>query len=184
MAALTLIIVGAGWESSAGAIGHALRHALAEPERWERLAHDDQYLDDHVEEALRHSPAIDGWLRLTTTDVTVDGVDIPGGTRCLVLIGTANHDPAVFPEPHVFDPGRAGIGRHLGFGAGPHYCVGAALARLELTTALRSLARGLPDLALGDGFRAGFKPSAALRQYTALPARRRAAGRCPVKMLA
>jgi cytochrome P450 len=180
VAALALNIVGAGWITTAGALGNALAHALADPDRWARLADDEHYLNLHVEETLRHSPAIDGWLRLTTTDVTLDGVTIPAGSRCLVLIGAANHDPSVYTEPEVFDPRRGRGGQHLAFGAGPHYCIGAALARLELTTALRALARRLPDLALAAGFQQQFKTSAALRQLTSLPVEQRPAGRCPV----
>lgn len=180
VAALALNIVGAGWITTAGALGNALAHALADPDRWALLAHDEHYLNLHVEETLRHSPAIDGWLRLTTTDVTLDGVTIPAGSRCLVLIGAANHDPAVYTEPEVFDPHRGRAGQHLAFGAGPHYCIGAALARLELTTALRALARRLPSLALAAGFQQQFKTSAALRQLVSLPVQQRPASRCPV----
>lgn len=180
VAALALNVVGAGWETTAGAIGHALHQALSEPGRWRLLAHDEHYLNLHIEETLRHSPAIDGWLRLTTADVTLDGVTIPAGSRCLVLIGAANHDPAVYAEPEVFDPRRGRAGQHLAFGAGPHYCIGAALARIELTTAVRTLARRLPDLALADDYQQQFKPNAALRQHTAMPARTVPAGRCPV----
>ena len=180
VAALALNIVGAGWITTAGALGNALAHALADPGRWARLADDEHHLNLHVEENLRHSPAIDGWLRLTTTDVTLDGVTIPAGSRCLVLIGAANHDPSVYAEPEVFDPHRGRGGQHLAFGAGPHYCIGAALARLELTTALRALARRFPDLALAPGFQQQFKTSAALRQLTSLPVQQHPAGRCPV----
>ncbi|WP_199515702.1 cytochrome P450 [Nucisporomicrobium flavum] len=180
VAALALNIVGAGWTTTAGALGNALAQALADPSRWALLADDEHYLNLHVEETLRHSPAIDGWLRLTTTDVTLDGVTIPAGSRCLVLIGAANHDPSVYSEPEVFDPRRSRGGQHLAFGAGPHYCIGAALARLELTTALRALARRLPDLGLAAGFRQQFKASAALRQLTSLPVQQHPAVRCPV----
>ncbi|MEV6848855.1 cytochrome P450 [Actinoplanes sp. NPDC051411] len=180
VAALALYIVGAGSETTAGALGHALDHALADPQRWALLAGDEHYLSLHVEETLRHSPAVDGWLRQTETDVILDGVRIPAGARCLVLIGTANHDPAVYEEAHVFEPYRPRAGQHLAFGSGPHYCIGAALARLELTTALRALGRSMPDLARADGYRRQFKPSAALRQHTTLPVQRPAAGRCPV----
>ncbi|GIM93206.1 cytochrome P450 [Paractinoplanes toevensis] len=169
-AAIVLTIAGAGWETTAGALGHALEHALIEPGRWTRLGYDEHALATHVEETLRHSPAIDGWLRVTTTDVDVDGTLIPAGSRCLLLIGAANHDPAQFAQPRVFNPGRARLGQHLAFGAGAHYCIGAALARLELSTALRTLARRLPALALAGGYRRQYKPSVALRQHTTMPA--------------
>jgi cytochrome P450 len=180
VAAIVLNIFGAGWETVSAALGHALVHGLREPARWARLAHDEFYLADLVEETLRHSPAIDGWLRLTRDEVVVDGVTIPAGARCLVLIGTAGHDPAVFPDPQAFEPGRARWHQHLAFGTGPHYCLGAALARLELATALRALARRLPQLTLEGGHQRRFKPSAGLRQDTTLPASAGAAGRCPV----
>jgi len=180
VAAIILNIFGAGWETVSAALGHALFHALREPDRWARLAHDEAYLAAHVEETLRHSPAIDGWLRLTRDEVVLDGVTIPAGARCLVLIGTAGHDPAVFPEPYVFDPGRERLSQHVAFGAGPHYCLGAALARLELTTTLRELARRLPQLTLHSGHQRWFKPSAGLRQDITLPAGTGATGRCPV----
>ena len=179
VAALALNIVGAGWETTAGALGHALDHALTKPERWARLANDEHYLSLHVEETLRHSPAIDAWLRQAITDVTLDGVTIPARSRCLVLIGTANHDPAVYDRPSEFDPLRVRAGQHLAFGAGPHYCVGAALARLELTTALQALARRLPNLTLDSDYQRQYLPSAALRQHTALPVHLQPARRCP-----
>jgi cytochrome P450 len=180
VAAIVLNIFGAGWETVSAALGHALFHGLREPGRWARLAHDEPYLAAHVEETLRHSPPIDGWLRLTLDEVVVDGVTIPAGARCLVLIGTAGHDPAVFPEPDVFDPGRERLTQHVAFGAGPHYCLGAALARLELTTALREMARRLPQLTLHSGHQRWFKPSAASRQDITLPASTGATGHCPI----
>ena len=180
VAALALNIVGLGWETTAGALGHALDHALSDSARWEALAHDEHYLHLHVEEALRHSPAVDGWLRLTIDHVTIDGVTIPAHSRCLILIGAANHDPAVYAEPELFDPHRSRAGQHLAFGAGPHSCIGAALARLQITTALKTLARGLPDLALADGYLRRFKPSATLRQHVTLPVQQRPAPPCPI----
>jgi len=178
-ASLILNLVGAGWETTAGALGHALEHALTQPERWERLARDDHYLATHVEETLRYTPVIDGWLRLTTTEVTIDGITIPAGSRCLLLLGTANHDPGVFPEPDTFQPGRAGLSQHLAFGYGAHYCIGAALARLELTTMLRIVAQRLPGLRLGPDYVRGFVPNMALRNHTAMPAITHG-GRCPI----
>ncbi|MFF5085330.1 cytochrome P450 [Actinoplanes sp. NPDC000266] len=180
VAALTLNIVGAGSETTAAALGNALRHALAEPGRWARLARDDQYLAGFVEETLRHCPAIDGWLRLTLTDVTLDQVTIPAGSRCLVPIGTAGHDRDVYSQPHVFDPTRPRAGQHLAFGAGSHHCIGAALARLELTTALHLLARRVPNLTVDTSRPLTTRPSAALRQHRTMPAHPQQTGSCPI----
>ncbi|GAA2470693.1 cytochrome P450 [Winogradskya humida] len=176
--ALVLTLLVAGWESTAAAVGHALEHGLRDRDRWAQLAVDEHYAAVHTEETLRHSPAIDGQLRITTTDVDLDGTLIPAGSRCLVLIGAANHDPRVFDQPATFQPGRARLSQQLGFGAGAHYCVGAALARIEITTALSVLARRLPDLTLAAGYDRRFRPSVSVRQHTALPAT--IAVRCPV----
>lgn len=164
-----LTVLVAGWESTAAALGHALEFALTDRDRWARLAVDEHYSSIHVEETLRHSPAIDGWHRITTTDVDLDGIIIPAGSRCLILIGAANHDPAIFDHPGRFQPGRSRLAQHLSFGAGAHSCIGAALARLELTTALSTVARRLPTLSLAPGYRRRFEPSISLRQHTALP---------------
>jgi cytochrome P450 len=178
-AALVLNLLGAGWETTAGALGHALEHALVQPERWDRLAHDEHYRATHIEETLRYAPVVDGWLRLTTTDVTIDGVTIPAGSRCLLLLGTANHDPDVFPDPDAFHPARADLSQHVAFGYGAHYCIGAALARLELATMLRVLAQRLPGLRLGPDYVRRFVPNMSLHNHTAMPALTNG-GRCPI----
>lgn len=74
--------------------------------RWGWLAAAPERLPGFVEETLRHGPAIDGWLRVTRRAVSVGGVTIPAGARCLPLIGAVNRDPAVFREPDRFDPTR------------------------------------------------------------------------------
>jgi cytochrome P450 len=179
VASLVFDLIIAGWETTAAALGHCLENALTAPDRWARLATDDHYLSTYVEETLRHSPAVDGWLRVTTRDVELDGVTIPEGARCLLLIGTAHRDPRVYDDPDTFDPDRARLGQHLAFGAGPHHCIGLGLARLELTTALRVLAAKLPDLRLAPDYARRFKPSALLRIHTTMPAIT-TGGQCPV----
>jgi cytochrome P450 len=177
--ALVLTLLIAGWESTTAALTHALEHALSDRTRWAQLAAGGHYANIHTEETLRHSPAIDAVPRVTTTDVELEGIHIPAGSRCLVLIGAANHDSGVFEQPGSFQPGRARLGQHLSFGAGPHACLGAALARLQVRTALSILARRLPDLTRADGYAPRYRPSAAMRQHTALPATLGPA-RCPV----
>jgi cytochrome P450 len=84
--------------------------------------------------------------RTATAAVPVAGREVRPGTRVTVLLGAANRDPDVFPDPARFDITRADAREHLAFSAGIHYCVGAGLARLEAVIGLRSLAERFPDL--------------------------------------
>jgi cytochrome P450 len=179
VASLVLDLIIAGWETTAAALGHCLENALQGPGRWARLATDDHYLATYVEETLRHSPPVDGWLRVTTRDVELDGVTIPEGSRCLLLIGTAHRDPIVYDDPDAFNPGRARLAQHLAFGAGAHHCIGLGLARLELATTLRVLAARLPGLRLAPDYARRFRPSALMRIHTTMPAVT-TGGQCPV----
>ena len=103
-----------------------------------------------VEEMLRFAPPTHFLIRYASADAEVAGVPIPRGSSVVVAIGAANRDPRRFPAPHVFDPTRPD-NRPLSFGAGPHYCLGAALTRAEGTVAFPRLFDRFPGLALvGD----------------------------------
>lgn len=170
VAALTLNLLLAGVEPTAALLSHTIQLGLTDPHRWARLSTDPGYAGEHVEETLRHRPAVDAWMRTTTAEVSVAGVTIPAAARCLLLIGTANHDPTVFTDPQMFDPDRAWAGTHLSFGAGAHHCVGAGLARLQAITAVTALARRLPHLRLPTGYQPWYRPNALLRNHLVLPA--------------
>jgi cytochrome P450 len=103
-----------------------------------------------VEEALRFAPPTHFLIRYAAEDADVGGVPIPRGSSVVVAIGAANRDPRRFPDPDVFDPSRPD-NRPLSFGAGPHFCLGAALTRAEGQVAFPRLLDRFPDLALhGD----------------------------------
>jgi cytochrome P450 len=170
VASMAFNLLVAGHETTAGLLAHALDQALSVPERWRWLAAVPERLPGFIEEVLRYGPAIDGWLRVTRRPVTIGGVAIPAGARCLLLIGAANRDPAVFTEPDRFDPARPALRDHLSFGHGPHFCIGAALARLEADIALRRLAEAIPGLRLADGHVTAYKPNLAFRAHRMLPA--------------
>jgi cytochrome P450 len=174
-ASLAFNLLVAGHETTSGLVNHCLDHVLTAPTRWEVIAHYPEVAAQYVEETLRFGPPIDGWLRATSRPVTIGDTTIPAGARCLLLLGAAGHDPAVYPDPDRFDPDRFGRERdqgvgHLAFGHGPHFCIGAALARLEAQTALTRLAEQLPGLRLADGYQRTFRPNVAFRAHTTLPA--------------
>jgi cytochrome P450 len=150
VASLAFNLLVAGHETTAGLIAHAIDAALTIPGKWQALAAGDASITDHVERTLRCRPPIDAWLRYTLTDVDLgNGVTIPSAQRVLALIGAANRED----------------GELLSFGKGPHYCIGAALARLEAVTALTALTRRLPGLRLKPGWKRRYKPNVAFRAH-------------------
>jgi cytochrome P450 len=169
VASLAFNLLVAGHETTSGLLAHCLDYALSIPSRWAGLVADPSIVPGYVEETLRFGPAIDGWLRMTSRDVTIGGATIPAGSRCLLLIGAANRDPAAFAEPDRFDPRRADVRDHVSFGYGPHFCIGAALARLEAQTALTQLAAAVPGLRLAPGHARSYRPNVAFRAHRSLP---------------
>ncbi len=144
---LLINLVVAGHLTVTRAIGNALvlldrLNLLSDLSRG-RLA---ERLDAVVEEALRLETPAQGLFRRVTRDTSVHGAALPAGARVMVHFGAANRDEHVFASADEFDPEREGISRHLAFGKGAHFCLGAPLARMELRVALSTLAAGLPDL--------------------------------------
>lgn len=144
---VTLLI--AGYHTTSTSILNAVVLLCEQPGLFAALAGDEQLLTRTVEELLRLSAASasGGNLRVAVADVEVDGVLIRAGEGVLPAIVSANRDPAVFADADELDPARP-ENPHLAFGHGVHYCLGAALARLELTVALRELSARFPGLRL------------------------------------
>jgi cytochrome P450 len=133
-----------GIETAEGMICNAVLHLLDNyPTSQEAID-----LGRCVEESLRLEPAAAVVDRYATRDVTAGGALIGRGDLVRVSLTGANRDPAVFPRPDRFDPARPNAGRHLAFARGPHFCVGAHLARLETVSAVRALLDTLPGLRL------------------------------------
>jgi cytochrome P450 len=123
-----------------------------------------------VEEVLRYDPPVQITARAALRDAELGGTSLPAGTPVLALLGGANRDPEVFAEPDRFAPERQESGRHLAFGLGIHFCLGATLARLEGEIALRALAEAAPKLELAD-LDPPYKANVVLRGLATLPVR-------------
>jgi cytochrome P450 len=139
----------AGHETSTNAIGKSVLGLMAQRDRWEELKTlSDKAFDQAVDELLRWTAPVQRqrWRWVTQTH-TVDGRVFERGQSVVAILGAANRDPAVFPDPDRIDFTRQST-RHLTFGFGAHFCLGATLARLEFKTALKALLTRLPDLEL------------------------------------
>jgi cytochrome P450 len=115
-------------------------HLLADhPDDWERLAAEPELVANAVDEILRHRGIVGGLTRRAEEPFEQGGLGVPEGGRLLLSFSTANHDPDRFPDPDAFRVDRPDAHAHVTFGWGPHVCVGAGLARLELAEGLRAL---------------------------------------------
>lgn len=158
----------AGHETTTGLIGNTARRLLEQPGRWSEITQRPDLVPGAVEETLRYDPSVPVWRRVTTRPVTLAGHKLPAGARLFLWLAAAGRDPVAFPEPDAFDPHRPESGRHLAFGQGLHYCLGANLGRLETQIAVTELARRYPGLRLVPGQQLTFHPNISFRGPQAL----------------
>jgi hypothetical protein len=111
---------------------------------------DPSLIPDAVEECLRHNGSVAAWRRLATKDVRIDGVDIPAGSKLLIVTSSANHDDRHFADADLFDIRRDNASDHLTFGYGAHQCMGKNLARMEMQIFLEEFTRRLPYMRLAE----------------------------------
>lgn len=141
----------AGHPTITALIGNALLVLTDHPEYLEALAKNPQLAPAVVEEVLRIESPSPGLPRLCTQDFDLGGVTIPKGAKVFLAYTSANRDETVFPHPAQFDMDRPNLNRHLAFGRGIHYCIGAPLGRLEGRIALEVLTQRLPNLRRAPG---------------------------------
>lgn len=146
IANLVLLLV-AGFETTTNLIGNGLAVLLERPDLAAALRANPALAPSFVEEVLRWDSPVQLTTRWCREPVEIHGVRLEPYSQVLVLLGAGNRDPARYPDPHVFDPTREAIAP-LSFGAGGHYCLGAALARMEAQVAFPLLLQALPRLAL------------------------------------
>lgn len=146
---MVFLLIVAGHVTTVNLIGSAVFALLTNPDQLARLKADPSLAKAAVEETLRYyGPAETTTLRFAREEVGVGGVAIPKGERVIVGLGSADRDPARFPDPDRFLLGRPEVNRHIAFGKGIHACLGAPLARLEGQIALAALFARMPDLRL------------------------------------
>jgi cytochrome P450 len=159
-----------GIETTEGMIANALLHLLSDPEHAAAVRADPALVPAAIEESLRLEPAAAVVDRYATREAVLHGAVIGRGDPVIVSIAGANRDPEVFPAPGRYDFRRPNAARHLAFARGPHFCLGAPLARLEAIAAVRTLFALLPGLRLAGG-RAPAATGFVFRKPEALPAR-------------
>ncbi|GGT38869.1 cytochrome P450 [Streptomyces purpureus] len=166
MVSTCALLLNAGHEATVNATVNGWWALFQHPEALAALRADPALLPTAVEELLRYDTPLQLFERWVLEDIEVDGVPIPRGAEVALLFGSANRDPAVFADPDTLDLTRRD-NPHISFGAGIHYCLGAPLARLELTATLSALLTRAPSLTLAATPRR--KPGFVLRGLESLP---------------
>jgi len=166
-----ILLFGAGHETTVNLIGNGLLALFRNPDQLALLKANPSLITNAIEEFLRYDSSVQMSGRVTLEDIEdLGGKKIPKGESVLCLLGSANHDPAVYPDrPEQLDITRANV-KPLSFGGGIHFCLGAQLARIEAEIAISTLLRRLPDLRLDDAENPEWRPTFVLRGLKGLPA--------------
>jgi len=143
-------LVVAGHETTANFIGNAMVILLRRPELVAKLRADETAIPAFLEECLRFDPPLHATVRRAACDMHFGGVAIERDETILPFWGAANHDPTIFPDPDRFDPDRDNLRRHLTFGHGIHFCIGAELARMEGRVAFETFLRRFSHVELEE----------------------------------
>jgi cytochrome P450 len=162
------LILVAGNETTTNLIGNAVLTFAEHPEVWERLRQEPDILPAAIEEVLRYRSPVQSMFRVTKEAATLAGTTIPANQPLVAWIGSANHDEDQFPEPDKFDIDRK-PNKHLAFGHGIHYCLGAPLARLEASIALRGMLERFSSIQLAPGAKLERIPSILIYGLRCLP---------------
>lgn len=145
---MVFLLLVAGHETTVNLIGNGLLMLIQHPEQMARLKREPELIHSAIEEMLRYDgPTATSTIRFALEDIEIGGVTIPRGEEVLIITSSANRDERKFEDADKFDITRKD-NRHLGFGHGIHFCIGAPLARLECEVALTTILRRLPNIRL------------------------------------
>jgi cytochrome P450 len=161
-------LLSAGGESTTSLLGNAVRMLAENPALQEQLRAQPECVDLFIEEALRLESPFRQMLRSVPRDTILGGVDIPAGSTVLLMFAAGNRDPEQFDHPDSVDLTRGSPKRHLAFGHGIHFCVGAALARIEARAVLQAVLEQTRDFALGPDYRPQWVDSLLVRRHQQL----------------
>lgn len=147
---MMMAIIVAAHETTSFGSANAIKLLMQHRQAWEDLCSDPDLISPAIEECLRHNGPIASWRRRTTSDVEIEGVPIPAGSRLLMVVSSANHDNQKFGDPDFFDIRRENMIDHLTFGFGAHQCLGKNMARMEMQVFIGELSRRLPHMQLAE----------------------------------
>jgi len=165
---MALFLLMAGNETTRNGISQGMLALLQHPEERARLAADPSLWETAADEILRWTTPVRAMRRVALCDTTLGGQAIAQGDSVVMVYASANRDEAVFEQPHRFRVDRT-PNEHLSLGFGPHYCLGANLARMEIRATLERVLTRLPDLRLAEGSEPVFMPSALIDGILSMP---------------
>jgi len=168
LVAMYLLILFGGSETTTNLLGNGFLALQRNREQWDMLVADQSLLRPAIEEMLRYDSPHHYLPRVVEEDFELHGTHLRKGQTVIVIQASANRDPRHFDNPDVFDITRSNMGDHLSFAYGPHFCLGAALARLEGEIMFSTLLTRFPNAQLLD-FEPSYSGSAMLRAIQALP---------------
>ncbi|MFZ0141003.1 MAG: cytochrome P450 [Aeromicrobium sp.] len=170
LTAFLFLMVVAGNETTTKLLGNAVANLSAHPDQRAAVFADPELIAPWIEETLRFEASSQLLARQTLQDVTIDGTTCPAGAKLLINVGSANHDHTVFTQAESFDIHRdkAELAKHIAFGGGRHFCLGASLARLEANLALQQLVDRVSTIEVNHD-KAQRMYSANVRGYRSLP---------------
>lgn len=162
------LLFAAGHETTVNLIGNGIWSLLNNRSQWEAIRDNPALIPNAIEEILRFESPVQAVARTALEPIEFGGIEFVKGDLIVALIGAANRDPAVFPDPERMDVTRERL-RPLSFGGGIHFCIGAQLARIEADVVFSTLLREMPELRLAEGTAPQWRESFTLRGLTTLP---------------